>query len=781
MSWANHKHVRGAVDTYEDDVLIGLAISGGGFRSAAFAYGAMKELDNLWLCRVKSSDRDKRSPLSIVKDKAKCEVSSRSLLDSVKVISAVSGGAVAAAYYHLYGKQQFFDRFQSDVLDKGHNIPTNLRSEIGISKYSGLLLVPDVLPFVPLGYFLEQKIKATINSKGLVPNKTVEKVLGNLFVEKDSQSVHGIGESSEYANKPVLLIHATDLTNSRLFTFDQEDLDCFAREPNDIRLSQKLAATTALPGLIEPLKLKNQSNPAAVRLKPCLQAYGDAVKNKEVDLADGGIYDNLGIDGLLRYFITLQKDRVMNKHPKVKAFIIVLNAAPPTGFSASPPDEAQNDSDEKLISPLVQQILHAFDVLTTQKDAVSRFMFDEALRYGVKIVELSLLDLLEEPNRTINKVQNNGTTDHSPLREIDFEVDKQSPALDQRATQLLARLANVLWFPTQEESRSLISAGRLVAGYKASTLSASLHELLERRFTPHCSELLHPRLESCWPEEWMERNPYDGSLEQLLKGMRRDVDHLALRQHELLGHGLTGANETLVNAMTKSQQGDEVYAVDYGQIDWGKHFGPYSKANQEAVERGVKIHRVFIIPPSLTQHERLESLVDAIFEQKAYRPANSNGSISVRIALKKALEKEIEKHDQIKGCWEGMALFQYKSRGNKDGGNQLLVEEVHPYAGEVGLNLYYAVRTYFSFNQPAKSNNSHEAKMYVGDKPRSQQDKDLESEQDKHLQSRAKFLEWLNSSEAKAVCSLEQFDRATLLDILKRGEDPCLPRHKAFP
>ena len=67
----------------DDETFIALTFSGGGTRAAAFAYGAMEALR-----ATKLAD-------------------GRSLLDEVDVISSVSGGSFAAAYYGLFGRSSF--------------------------------------------------------------------------------------------------------------------------------------------------------------------------------------------------------------------------------------------------------------------------------------------------------------------------------------------------------------------------------------------------------------------------------------------------------------------------------------------------------------------------------------------------------------------------------------------------------------------------------------------------------------------------------------------------
>ena len=66
--------------TAGDDVLVGLAFSGGGTRAAAFAHGVLQEIDQTTV---------------------RTRTGTHSLLDSVGFVSGVSGGSVTAAYYGL--------------------------------------------------------------------------------------------------------------------------------------------------------------------------------------------------------------------------------------------------------------------------------------------------------------------------------------------------------------------------------------------------------------------------------------------------------------------------------------------------------------------------------------------------------------------------------------------------------------------------------------------------------------------------------------------------------
>ena len=87
-----------------DDLLVVLAISGGGTRAAALGYGVLEEL--------------RRTEVMVNGVK-------RRLLDEVDVISAVSGGTLPATYYSLRG-EKMFDEFEQRVLSR------NLERELAL-------------------------------------------------------------------------------------------------------------------------------------------------------------------------------------------------------------------------------------------------------------------------------------------------------------------------------------------------------------------------------------------------------------------------------------------------------------------------------------------------------------------------------------------------------------------------------------------------------------------------------------------------------------------------
>ena len=69
-----------------DDLLIGLAFSGGGTRAAAFSFGVLQEMEN--------------TPMPRASDK---------MLDRIDFVSGVSGGSVTAAYFGLKKRDALAD------------------------------------------------------------------------------------------------------------------------------------------------------------------------------------------------------------------------------------------------------------------------------------------------------------------------------------------------------------------------------------------------------------------------------------------------------------------------------------------------------------------------------------------------------------------------------------------------------------------------------------------------------------------------------------------------
>ena len=241
---------------------IGLALSGGGYRAAAYHIGTLRALHKL------------------------------GILDKVDVISSVSGGSITAAYYALH--KDNFDEFEKSFKEK---------LKRGVLGTSELLLVIYVIiltaVIIGIHIFLACcsmppccKVVLTLCMWVIViitlldgqffilpANKLIAKQYDkNFFAEK---------KLSDLPDNPVLAINATEITYNRIFTFSKikvagGDFKEWMFEKDDIPLSFAVMASSAFPAGINPIKFPSQY--IAKEREDGQRPY----------LIDGGVYDNQG-------------------------------------------------------------------------------------------------------------------------------------------------------------------------------------------------------------------------------------------------------------------------------------------------------------------------------------------------------------------------------------------------------------------------------------------------------------------------------------------------------
>ncbi len=720
------------------DIMVGVAISGGGLRSAAFAFGVISKLNEERICQVQDKNATNANgqpqyKWSVVEDKetGKClnPKTAKNLLDEVQIVSGVSGGALPAAFLHWYGKDYFLENFENNGLIKSKDLAKALtggfRKAVDIE--AGDILF-DLLPFVPGSVLTAQSLSAQLDSRGIIDIDTVSTFFKDKEIFKPNEKLK--------TSKNNLLIHTTDLTNSGIFTFYGHDEKCLSTE--DIPIEDKLAASAAMPGLVGPLIVYPGN---AMNLSPdCSKRYGNAVRNASpktgIFLNDGGVYDNLAIDGLLRYLV--ENKRIENGRQeaetskanvlRIKTLLLAINGSPPAAFTTLDP--------QKDVPGIVNLVLRAFDLLASQKDATTRFLFEEAQRYGIHVVELNFSGLLPDSGR------------------------------DDRAIQMLRTLGRISWFPNEQEVQTLITAGRLVAANRAERIGEALNALSAKTYVGDCSGLSEEDKEYCWPERWGNGNPFHEGLDRVLQEVRRDRDDLRKRQGKFLDEGRGGALATLIDAMTETGSGDQVYAVDYGLIDWKGGFTAYQEQNIEAAKRGVKIARTFIIHEELRNEPtktRLARLIDVIRTQV-------EAGIDVRIALKETLKNDARTVARYhRGHRNGMALFKYAQKDEPI--YKVLMEEATEYSGEPGHpGLYYALQTHATVDP--QSGAGHQAVGMGSAGP--------VKKQRQHVEDRSSFLEWINGKIATdrppedIVCLLTaQTAPEAILNALQENKTPC--------
>jgi NTE family protein len=247
----------------DDRLFIVLAFSGGGTRASALSYGVLNALRQE---QITIDGKDHR------------------LLDQVDVISAVSGGSYTAAYYGLFGDRLFEDFRERFLL---RNWPRTygwmLANPVNMAK----LASPDFNRSDLMARFLDDRIFD-----------------GKTFAELSRGPL------------PFVIINATDINNSLTFSFIQQQFDLLCSDLNSYPVSRAVMASSMVPPAFAPLRLRNYSG-CHEKTKPWinqalqdrellsrefavaqgLSRYFDHEQMPFLNLADGGITDNIGVRG----------------------------------------------------------------------------------------------------------------------------------------------------------------------------------------------------------------------------------------------------------------------------------------------------------------------------------------------------------------------------------------------------------------------------------------------------------------------------------------------------
>lgn len=252
-----------------------LALSGGGTRAAAFAYGVLEEL------------RDTQVTM---------DGQSRRLVDEIDALSGVSGGSFTAAYFALYG-DRIFEDFEQRFLK--HNI----KGEIILR-----LLAPWNWVRLLSPYYSRSDLAIDYYNEYIFDGATFDTL--------------------EQGNRPFLRINATDLSSANPFRFSQDQFDFLCSDLAAFPIARAVGASAAVPLIFPPITLQNYAGTCGFEkpswLKDSLQearttstrrwryarildSYLDQDNRPYVHLIDGGISDNLAVRNPLRLASDLSK------------------------------------------------------------------------------------------------------------------------------------------------------------------------------------------------------------------------------------------------------------------------------------------------------------------------------------------------------------------------------------------------------------------------------------------------------------------------------------------
>lgn len=527
---------------------MGLALSGGGVRAAAFSYGVMRGLNEIILCAKKNGgfiieidDIYLNNSLREKKPfKSKCEqpFEPYKLLAEINAISAVSGGTMTASYYMTHNDKIFLTKFR-DVL-RGKNLSNALLRAVKARSnfWGGMPLAPltlitsaldiakdiIVLPFsLVLSPFTDQKYGFPFSNPDLTPALFLAGGKGLVNVEQLAEIYQdwlfdGKKLNYKHAQKQrpntELFINATDINNRLPFTFDLRTFRCLGMDEKTYKrfpIALAAASSSALPILFAPLKLEEHVGEFRTpKMIPsgCPTIWFSKELSHLPELLDGGIRENLGLATLIRNVFE-EKNKGLHNHP-LKSFIVIVNAAAP---SVDPFFSFQGDS------TLIQNVDQSLDTLQRDKTDLARTIYREPLRnFGFGSIELKFSDILKVPGLVRHMVQYEiyESSKNGKKEKIEEVLDNYElfTAMEQR---IQNDLETVSMQPTQDQVDTLISAGRAIVEHQFHQIKSTLLGLSGRHFRRNCESIINPTKYYCWPEEFQIENTLEKPLRHILK------------------------------------------------------------------------------------------------------------------------------------------------------------------------------------------------------------------------------------------------------------------------
>ena len=271
---------------------LGIALSGGGLRASFFHIGVLAQMAR------------------------------QGLLRQVEVISTVSGGSIIGALYYLHVKGLLESKSDSEVTD-GDYVEIIKRIEIDFltavennirmltfadARVNLRMSKPDYSRSDRIAELYDELLYRSVLSNVSTPVQMREL---KIFPPGSRRDFHPRNDNGErQAKVPILIVNATTLNSGRNWHFTaqtmgepatsaQDEIDRKAirlRRPRpsydnmverqqDFPLGHAVAASACVPGIFPPFSISD--------------LYRDEDEEIRVQLVDGGVHDNQGIEGLL--------------------------------------------------------------------------------------------------------------------------------------------------------------------------------------------------------------------------------------------------------------------------------------------------------------------------------------------------------------------------------------------------------------------------------------------------------------------------------------------------
>ena len=338
--------------------LVILAFSGGGTRAAAFSYGVLETLRDMEV--TTKTGRKVR------------------VLDTVDVITGISGGSFTALAYGLYG-DKLFETYEANFLKR--NVQGDLIKR-ALSPANWVSLASDGWGRSELAADMYDEI---------------------LF--------HGATFKDVRREGPRILVSATDLAEGTRLVFNTENFDVLCTDLSSIRLARAAAASSAVPVVLSSITIDNYGGTCGYRLPPWaqqflddpnpprpaartvkrlteMQAFADREHRPYLHLVDGGVSDNVGMRGVLDVLSTFEAlhatgqktpyDHVRN----IFVFIVNSLATPPNDWDMRQNPPGLFDVLIKATGPPIDR--YSYDTVETLKDIQTRWATWREVRDAIK-------------------------------------------------------------------------------------------------------------------------------------------------------------------------------------------------------------------------------------------------------------------------------------------------------------------------------------------------------------------------------------------------------------
>lgn len=254
---------------------VGLALSGGGFRASLFHIGVLERLAEL------------------------------DILRHVGVISSVSGGSILAMHYYIKLKKLLEEKHDSDIVREDYiALVKELKQEFtdGVKVNIRMQAIATVCTSTTKALGEQYQKNLFDRAADKAPKKMRELYIKPRGWSEDVFKPHF--HNLELINKvPILIINATaqnnghnwrftasgmgenpymyDSTTDKNIVYEYRRYEDFPPPYNETSIGDAVAASSAVPGLFDPIEMKG--------------IYPDTT----IALSDGGVYDNQGIASII--------------------------------------------------------------------------------------------------------------------------------------------------------------------------------------------------------------------------------------------------------------------------------------------------------------------------------------------------------------------------------------------------------------------------------------------------------------------------------------------------